>query len=1153
MPQTPRARNLPASPSAAPVVQPTDAAQEAASQFFETRIRPLLAAKCFGCHGDTKQQNGLRLNTADGLRKGGLGGAVALAGKQDESALIRAVRYDAALKMPPDGKLSDAQIADLTAWVRAGAFFPEANSKSAQNAVSKASASAASAFPYPADRRNFWSFQPVKNPSLPVVKNAAWCKTPIDRFILARLEAKGLKPAAPADRRTLIRRATFDLTGLPPTPEEVEAFAADKSPDAWSKVVDRLLASPRYGERWARHWLDVARYADSYDARGVGGEGDISEAWRYRDWVVNAFNRDLPYNQFMKYQIAGDLLNVDGTIATGLLAIGNWGNGDADKEKILTDIADDQVDVISRGMMGLTVACARCHDHKFDPIPTKDYYGLAGIFFSSHILPKLAAKGAGENPLRIPLLTEQDKQARAQYQLQLAEAETQLQQERRARLAANALRMRPQIAAYVEAVRQYALLQNVPSAPASEAFAKSHGLEAWAFRQWRDWLGMGNYTPMTQPQTNVAGNKGLFGWRGAADCPNLLVNTTAAPFAITTLTLPPRSVAVHPGPQSNIVVAWNSPVTGVIRIGGRVADADPNGGDGVAWAVDIRSETGRRELASGEIANGGAQDFKQGKNADALRAVHVHTGDRIELVILPKENYICDTTTVEMAIVEQNGTVADTPIARSQFERMDGNDLPHLEDMFQANTRIWNLSYDLTRAPFSGTWANPCGDRYGNAGVWQFEDMGDQMRAFASAQPQDAAFSAALAQWRLTTARMQKAESSGSPQSQTAFDQAAQTLTQSFASSDERSPFWIRNPADEAFLPPADRAALAQRQALLDTLRKNAPPPITFANGAQEGGVPESPQAGIHDVRVHIRGNYARLGDLVPRHFPVVLAGDKQPSITQGSGRRQLADWLASDSHPLTSRVWVNRVWQHHFGQGLVRTPSNFGFLGERPTHPELLNWLANRFVAEGWSTKKLHRLILLSATYQQASEANGKTLAADPDNRLWGRMNRARLEAEAVRDSLLAVSGRMDTTPGGVAFRDITVPRRTLYYMTIRSDRSGFGPLFDAADSTASVDRRTISTVAPQSLYLLNNPFVLAQTQAFAQRLAQEIPDGPNSDQTRIRRAYLLLYARPATLEEIAVGAQYLQRARAAGNDKQAWEQYSQILLCANEFVYVD
>ncbi len=355
-----------------------------------------------------------------------------------------------------------------------------------------------------------------------------------------------------------------------------------------------------------------------------------------------------------------------------------------------------------------------------------------------------------------------------------------------------------------------------------------------------------------------------------------------------------------------------------------------------------------------------------------------------------------------------------------------------------------------------------------------------------------------------------------------------------------------------------------------------------FANAAQEGGVPESPHAGVHDVRVHIRGSYARLGDMVPRHFPVVIAGENQLPITQGSGRLQLAEWLASDTHPLTGRVWVNRVWQHHFGQGIVRTPSNFGFLGEKPTHPELLDWLASHFVAKdegkirdtryeirggedssfilhpssfacGWSTKKLHKLMLMSATYQQASEGRTETLKADPDNRLVGRMSRQRLEAEAVRDNLLAVSGKLDTSMGGVAYRDFAIPRRTLYYMTIRSDRAGFGTLFDGANSTACVEKRTVSTVAPQSLYLLNNPFVLDQTRAFAQRLAKEIPEGATSDPARIRRAYLLLYARPATAEEVHIGLSFLQRVRATVKDNGAWEQYCHILLCANEFVYVD
>ena len=1045
--------------------------------------------------------------------------------------------------------------------------------------------------PHP-ERRAFWSFQPVRNPKLPLVKNMAWCKNPIDRFILAGLEAKGLKPAPPADRRTLIRRASFDLTGLPPTPEDVEAFVNDKSPNAWGKVIDRLLASPTYGERWGRHWLDVVRYADSLDARGVGSEGDISEAWRYRDWVVNAFNTDLPYSEFMKYQVAGDLLpatnhqsptalNPDGVIATSLLAIGNWGNGDADKDKILTDIADDQVDVISRGMMGLTVACARCHDHKFDPISTKDYYGLAGIFFSTHILPKLTPKGAGENILRVSLDTPEAKSNREAYAQTLTDGTAQIQQEREKILSAYTHSLLPQTAPYVQAAWLYAHRPTAQAAQTPEAFASAHNLQPWALRQWNDFLKVGGYPLMLQAQADVSGMKGVSAWRGAADCPNLLINANDSPRAISSLTLPAHSVCVHPGPTNGVVVAWQSPITGTVRITGRVADADPNGGDGIAWALDQRGVSGQsRELAAGEFPNGGAQDFAQGHAAKNLLLVSVHPGERIELAVLPKENYGFDTTVVDLTISEVGNSntsgvklAANSPttnffLPAPRAASLNNSPLPNLGE--GSGVRAWNLAHDLLPNPLQGGKGNPHSDSYGNAGVWRFEDMADRHRNATS----DAIFNPNLAQ-------VQQLVADGSGPTNTVpanVQQAIDMFARSFTSSDAGSPFAIRNAAEENLLPAESRTALSGLQAKLDTLRKNAPPMPGFANGAQEGGVPESPHAGIHDVRVHIRGNYARLGDMVPRHFPVVLAGQNQLPITQGSGRLQLAEWLASDTHTLTGRVWVNRVWQHHFGQGIVRTPSNFGFLGEKPTHPELLDWLAATFVGKdegggmrdeknsnsslvlhpssfacGWSTKKLHKLILMSATYQQASEGQMETVKVDPDNRLVGRMSRLRLEAEAVRDSLLATSGKLDGTMGGVAYRDFAIPRRTLYYMTIRSDRAGFGTLFDGADSTACVEKRTVSTVAPQSLYLLNNPFVLDQTRAFAQRLAKEVPEGANSDSSRIRRAYLLLYARPASIEEIRIGQAFLRRTRTITKNNGEWEQYCHILLCANEFVYVD
>jgi hypothetical protein len=380
--------------------------------------------------------------------------------------------------------------------------------------------------------------------------------------------------------------------------------------------------------------------------------------------------------------------------------------------------------------------------------------------------------------------------------------------------------------------------------------------------------------------------------------------------------------------------------------------------------------------------------------------------------------------------------------------------------------------------------------------------------------------------------------------------EAAEAFNKQFMQAPGRNPFRIQRPTDRRFLPAQSRALLAKLGRELDRMRLAPLTPVEFANGAQDGGVPGSPQAGTHDVRIHVRGSYARLGEWVPRHFPVILAGEQQAPITKGSGRLQLAHWIASPSHPLTARVMVNRIWQHHFGDGIVRTPSNFGKLGERPTHPALLDYLADQFVRSGWSIKQMHRLIMLSSTYQQSSEAPAATRKADPDNLLFGRMNRHRLEAEAIRDNLLAVAGRLDGTMGGRAVRDFGSRRRTLYLLTVRSDRSGFRPLFDVADSTAPVEKRAVSTVAPQALFLLNNPFVLELTEALAQRVAGNV----ETDRTKVDRMYRLFFGRPPGDAESRIGLAFLARARAAEKTLQAaWREYCQVLLCTNEFIYVD
>ncbi len=1061
--------------------------------FFEAKIRPLLFEKCLMCHGAEKQMAGLRLDSREAALKGRDTGVVLTPGDAAKSTLLRAVRFDSTIKMPPSGKLSPAEIANLTKWIEMGAPWPAA----------KAGAASGPKHVTTAAQRSFWSFQPIRAGAAPTVKTSGWASGPIDKYILAELEKTGLAPAKAADRRTLIRRATFDLTGLPPAPTEVEAFLVDRAPGAFVRVVDRLLASPRYGERWARHWLDVARYADSMDARGVGGEGDIADAWRYRDWVVKAFNSDMPYDQFMLNQVAGDILpgpggdgfNREGTIATGLLAVGNWGNGDADKEKILTDIADDQVDVVSRGFMGLTVACARCHHHKFDPISTQDYYALAGIFFSTHILPKLTPKGAGETPMRVPLISKAEMARREATKAKLAELDKALADRRAAASVVVAKAMLPDTPKYVKAALDYVEASRAGGEvqPVEEA-AKAAGLKPYALRQWLSALGVGDYALMTNPVKNLAGLQGVMSWQAAGGLPSLTVNQNPDAKPLATYILPPKSVCVHPGPASGVAVGWKSPISGVVRVSGLVSDADIAAGDGVAWILDHRTAAGPRELAKGDLANAAKATF----GTDKPVQVSVRPGDILQLLILPKMAHTCDTTHLELSIKPTGGPA-------------------------------WNLS-DIVADPLEGDKGNPHSDTRGNPGVWRFYDMSGSSR---TGTPTDSA---------TPLGRLRQALVSGDS---TSLSAAAGAFSKEFAAVDASSPFAVREAGDEMQFGADDLAAVTNLRKEIAALRATPIPPTEYANAAQEGGVPESSRQGIADTRVHIRGSYERLGETVPRRFPVILASETQPRITEGSGRLQLGKWLGSPSNPLPARVMVNRIWQHHFGEGIVRTPSNFGFLGERPSHPALLDYLAKRFVGGGWSVKRLHRELMLTSTYGQSSGANPRTQAADPDNRLFGRMARRRLESEAVRDALLWASGTLDERPGGVGDKDFNMPRRSLYQMTVRSDRTGFGPLFDVADSTGPIERRTVSTVAPQALFLMNHPFVLKQAEMLAARVERDAPAGAAA---RIDFLYRLLFGRPPVSVETAVATRLLGAATKA--DLQV---LCQTLLCTNEFIYVD
>ncbi len=1097
----------------APVVQADDGIG-----FFERRVRPLLAKRCFSCHGPKKQEGGLRLDTRRGATKGGESGPSLVAGKPKQSLMIKAVRRTGELKMPPVKPLSASEISVLVKWVADGAAWPLGNK----------GLPAHSGGITDKDRR-FWSFQPVKAAVAPPVKNPDWCRSPVDRFVLARIEAVGLTPATPADRRTLIRRATLDLTGLPPTPQRVARFVRDKRPAAFARLVDELLASPAYGARWGRHWLDVVRYCDSRDARHTGQPYDVNEAWRYRDWVVDSFNHDRPYAEFVRQQIAGDYApvsnsiqdSVEGLIATGMLVIGEWGSGDADARKMYTDIVDDQVHVVSQTFMGVSLSCARCHDHKFDPFSTRDYYGMAGIFFSTQI----ATPGTDARLMRQPLLTVAERSRRETIEGRIAKIAAELKQLNQQRVD----QLRKQVVARashyllalwdLERSRPGSIFGASIAADAVTSFAQQHKVNPGLLAVWHDALRTlaDDGELLSVPVANL-GAMGVFTWKSKNVQPLFNVNTTDTVVRVPG-TIPPRSVAVHPTPTSGVAMAWRSPFSGRVRVTARVSDAH-SGGNGVEWALEhdhgLRGDT----LASGTI------DVDKASSR-SVSTVSVTSGEKIRLLVLPRnDNHICDLTRLELEIEEIGG-----------------------------RKRTWSPERDFASNPQQG---NPHADAYGNADTWSFIHM-SRRRNLDSAPH---ARVAALAPWLDAVARSDDRR----------VRQLAGSLQESLdTSTDERKSdepvsrllSWLTSTdgllRDNTTLVLDGKAKARRDRLTTESNRLKAQLKTTgVALAAREGGVPGTEHAGFRDAKVHIRGEYRRLGQAVKRGVPEILAGPEPLDIKTGSGRAELARWISRDDHPLTPRVMVNRIWLHHFGEGLVRTPGDFGRRGMMPTHPRLLDWLARQFVESGWSIKAIHRLMMLTAVYRQSTGTRDR-LAADPENRLFARMASRRLEVEVIRDTLLSVSGRIDLRmkgpsapryPGGYSRAErrkpiFTSTRRTLYMMTIRGEYSDGPFVLDAANANRLVHQRTVSTTAPQALLMMNDPFVQSLAGSLADRLL-----AMDSLQTRGRIAavYELLFARPPEARELKAAVGFLS---SIDDESRAWEQYCHALMCSNELSY--
>lgn len=783
-------------------------------RFFESRIRPMLAEHCYSCHGEDLQENDLRVDSLAGMLNGGKAGPALVAGKPAQSLLATAVTYrDNDLKMPPEQKLDDRDIADLKRWIESGAPHPDSGKIKVNGPKSSIDFQAG---------RQHWAFQPVVRPDVPAI-----ARNPVDAFIRQDLSEHGIHPLSRADKRTLIRRATFDLTGLPPTVEEINAFLSDNSEQAFNKVVDRLLDSPRYGERWGRYWLDVARYADS---NGLDENAAHANAWRYRDYVVQSFNDDKPYDVFLTEQLAGDLLNTldaDGKtdrdvqhqriIATGYLVLGPKVLAEVDEGKMEMDIVDEQLDTFGRGIIGITMGCTRCHDHKFDPFEQADYYGLAGIFQSTR---------------------------------------------------------------------------------AMESFTK--------------------------------------------------------------------------------IAKWNEV--------------------SVATADDIARKEAHQKLIDAQ-----------------KQAIEEHL----------------------------------TSAARE----LD----PPLPD----------------------------------------------------AKPEEI----------------------------------------------------------EKKLP---EAAAAKLKKLRDDLKKleDDAPQMPMAMAVVDGDVVNTP--------IHIRGSHLTLGDPVSRRFPKVLTGDEQSTLSEDrSGRLELARWLTNGDHPLTSRVMVNRIWRWHFGKGIVPTVDNFGLQGERPTHPELLDWLAAEFVESGWSMKAMHRLVMASETYQMASaNADADQMqaasAADPENRYYWRADVRRLEAEAIRDTVLAVSGTLDLTMGGSLMEtpnrqlvfnhtsqdasNYDARRRSIYLPVIRNHLYDMFQLFDYTDASVLTGGRNTSTIAPQALFLMNSDFISDVTLEMADRLIAAEPEIA----ARVNRLFAECYGRPPSSAEMSFVSTFLEQVPASDtsakslDESAVWQALCQSVISSSEFVYV-
>jgi hypothetical protein len=974
---------------------------------FENRVRPLLTERCIKCHGPRKQESNLRLDSRAAMMQGGDTGPAIVPGNAEQSLLVKAIRHEGDLQMPPDSRLADEQITTLTQWVSRGAPWAD----DAGGATIRHGGIT------PEDRA-FWSFQPVRPRPAPAVADRNWVRSPVDRWILAGLESKGMRPVRPADRRTLIRRATFDLTGLPPTPEDVDAFLTDATPNAFARVVERLLASPAYGERWGRQWLDVVRYADT---AGETADYPVREAYKYRDYVISAFNQDMPYDQFLREQVAGDIMAGEDpgpsysrlVRATGFIAVSRRFGFDSENYHHLT--IQDTIDTLGQAVLGLTLGCARCHDHKYDPVSARDYYALYGIFDST----RYPFAGSEQKPNMRSLASlrprAEAEAVRESYARELASLE--------AGRKANGSRIT--IETLDELDGDFELQK--PSSGGSLGCLVS----PWSFEGSPDVI-----ADAQSPFTNLTHIEGAAGVRF------------------------PNDASDH-------------------RVWQRLSQARTRGL--LRFNIDVRN-------ASQQAGGPGTYRLFLGHGPGRSPAIEIFIGAN--------------------ALLMRNGDATGS-----------------IRSLKPATWYNLQLVLDLDRKTYSGTIGAP-GD------LTAISD-----RPFSTGW--DGTIDMILLDGRGPAAGIRPALD---------VDNIAlrETPIPPVGSSPAAGP---SGPDDRA----RRLAALIERRA-----------------GELTYGVAEGTP---HDVRLQKRGEPSKPGEVVPRRFLEVLGGDSLADGAEGSGRLQLAEWLTRPGNPLTARVMVNRIWEGHFGNGLVATENDFGRRGKRPTHPGLLDDLANRFMAGGWSIKAMHRLIMLSSTYQLSSDYDARSAELDPaDEQLW-RFPPRRLDAESIRDAILMIGGGLDRSPAGPHpfpplgtnftqhgpfYAVYPTARRSVYLMTQRNRRHPFLSLFDGPDPNASTAKRSVTTVPTQALFFMNDPFVHEQAQGFARRLLAARGD----EGDRIRLAFRMAMAREPLDPEIEKSKDFLARYRrqlgadgvpTEDHDRLSWSAFARTLFARNEFVFIE